>query len=205
MPDSDNIARKHPRGWGRCLDAASRGPDILAQYVHHLTAREINRNPNIKEATSLLRELVSQLQNISTLAPQRPFVAQLKLPKAAESTREKLMAVQAANRVLVELKLKGSMSAQEIQERAFKEFCLEIARAYAFGPLYTRGVPFPYNDVEAAHIAIKSCEERLGEIVMRTALELSNNPECKVGPVKAPKLPKKSQDELVQEKIEVRV
>ncbi len=206
MPDNDNIARQHPRGWRRCPDAASRGSEVFAQYVHHLVAKEIRIKEDIKPAVALIENLLQQVYAIASLPIEHRATADLKLPKAAESSREKLMAVQAVKRVLVELTFDGDMTPQDIREWVFKEFCLEIARVNAFGPLLTRGIPFPYSDVDMAQDGITACEEKLQEAITPTALELAENPTtCKVKTAKAPQMPKKSQEDLVKEEIEIKV
>lgn len=204
MPDYDNIPRGLPKGWRGCAKAAVQGAPFLAQKLHHLTAREINRNPQVKEAVGLLEELLPQLQRIAAAPVGERLTAELELPRGAESTRLKAAAVQCAERLAVGMALGDPSTADPdgLREQLYRDFCLAIPRINAFGPLLTVGVPFPYEDVDRAQSALEACEALLEESLGVTAAQLAADPEaCKVKPVKAPVLPKPTQEELVQTEV----
>lgn len=204
MPDYDNIPRVLPKGWRGCSRAAAQGTRFLAEKIHHLTAKEINHNPHVREAVGLLEELLPQLQQIAAAPIEERFTATLKLPSGAESTRLKAALIQSAERLVVEMawREQGSSFLDTLRDRLYHDFCLAIPQINVFGPLLTMGVPYPYEDVDRAHNALMECEANLRERMEATAKELAANPQaCKVKPVKSPTLPKLSQEELIETEI----
>jgi hypothetical protein len=194
MPDRDNLSKTLKKPWGGAINAARQGPEVLARFAAAVTTEVIADMGN----GALLEALSTQLSQVLAMPVEDRANAVLCVPEKAESSRESLIAVKAAERVLVEIVIGNSMTPAEVHSKFLEAYCLEIPKTMCLGIIGVK-VPNLYPTSEIALQELGATEHRLKELLQTTARELEanlNNP--KITKLKKPRRKRrKSQEELV--------
>ena len=195
MPDRDNLSKSLKKPWGGAVNAARQGPEVLARFAAAVTTEVIVGMGN----TALLEQLSSQLvQTLAISTKEREGIV-FQPPKNSETTRESLIALRAADRVLTEMVVANRpMTPAEVRSKLFDAYCLEIPKALCLGIIAVK-VPDLYVDAQTAFNQLNACEDSLKKLLQKTAQELEANPNNpQITRLKKPRRKqRKSQEELV--------
>lgn len=171
MPDRDNLSKTLKKPWSGAVNAAQQGAEVLAQFAAAATTSVIAGMGN----GELLEDLVIQLVEVSTRAAADCASAVLRVPENGECSRESLVAIKAAERVLVEIIIGSPMNPAEIRTKLFDAYCQEIPKAMCLGIIAVK-VPDLYATPAIALRELNACEENLKTLLQNTARELEANP-----------------------------
>lgn len=206
MPDKDNIANSFPKGWGNTLREAVHGPEHLAQYLGHLTTREIRNSGDLAEALPLLEGIIPALMRIAEQTDDLRISAKFNNALFDQDTREKLIVLKAGDRVWADMLSDPGrkFSLDEVRQKLYEAFCLEIPRVFALGILSLKGIPSPFADENQALAAQAVCENKLRQLLQPVAEELALDPVGhQVTPIRRP--PKQEVSQEVMTGVEIRV
>ncbi|NJK43609.1 MAG: hypothetical protein HC933_04450 [Pleurocapsa sp. SU_196_0] len=195
MPDRDNLSKTLKKPWSGAVNAARQGPEILAQFAAAATTSVIADMGN----GVLLENLVTQLVEVSTRAAPDQMSAVLRIPENGECSRESLVAIKAAERVLVEIITGSPVNPAEIRTKHLSmRTAKKFQKSMCLGIIAVK-VPDLYTTPEIALRELNACEQVLKTLLQNTARELEENPtNPKITKLKKPRRKRrKSQEELV--------
>ena len=201
MPDRDNLPKSLPKAWQDAQHRAQCGPEHLAEWAaYKIVTKEL---PKL-EGRALFDVLVKQLKQIADTPPTERTAALLEMPVSAAKSRVSQTILNAAERLAVELALEpdAPFSLGELQTKLAEAYCIEIFRVNCCGPLEMRGAGPEYTSIEETQALLRETEAILREKLAETMMALAADPlEPSLPKLKEPKKPKRTQEELVRQKV----